>query len=415
MSKIYLQNLSQDEYNDLSKLLYEKQYGKCAICDKSISIPLDETSIISLSTRRKFHIEDYALCHKACDNSIRYYDDNAFTQVIEHLEFASRVPISCELTDSDKVETDSNTSHITCWGELEIQTQEEIKKDKFWQNEDKIHKAITYYEKAKEHKRNKKYKNAITALEKSIVIIHSVGTSAYPEIHSCLIDCYAKIKDTENQIRVIELAIELYNNPKYTKMLNRINGTEKDCLLNKDSYQVAAEYNYGEAYDKHVKEHLPEFNFNSKAFNPFEYDFEKKDMLPVIRKIDAHFQGLLIDAKWYENNEYYDKAVETYELAIAEGIYTPTAYERLIVLYSKAKREKDLIRILQNGIDFFENRKSTQAEYVRALAKKYNTEDYCEMCIKTGKKIRYYCGYIVLYQDYPFVETWKKRLAKLLD
>lgn len=407
MSKVYLRNFSQEEYNDLSRLLYEKQCGKCSICNESISTPLEDTSIISLSSRRKFNIEDYILCHKACCGGSR---DDIFIQG-EHLSLLQEF----DLSNIDEAETVSSTNHTSCFGELEIQTIEEIKKDDFWQKEENIYKAITHYEKAKEHKRNKKYKNAIKALEKSIAIIHNIGTSAYPEIHSCLIDCYAKIKDTENQIRVLKLAVELYNDAKYTKMLNRINGTEKDCLLNKESYQVVAECNYGEAYDKHIKEHLPEFNFYSKAFNPFEYDFESKDMLPVIRKIDAHFQGLLIDGKWYENNDCYDKAVETYELAIAEGIYTPIAYERLIVLYAKAKREKDLIRILQNGIEFFENRKSKQAEYVRALAKKYNAEKYCEMCIKTGKMIRYYCGYIILYQDYPFVDKWKKRLAKLIQ
>jgi DNA-binding SARP family transcriptional activator len=138
-------------------------------------------------------------------------------------------------------------------------------------------------------------------------------------------------------------------------------------------------------------------------------------MLPVIRIIDKHFQTTLKKAERAEMAEFYDEAVELYEQLIAEGIYTQTAYERLIVIYSKTKRKKDLIRILKTGINFFETRKSSQTEYVRSLAKKYNAEDYCEMCIKTGKKIRYYCGYIVLYQDYPFIETWKKRLAKLLD
>lgn len=411
MSFVYLNSLTETEYNDLVNQLYDIQNGVCIICGKKITNPHIDSKIITIKSRAKFNIKDYALCHKACD--IRTIRKDILSKGIENFEFTTGISFSFEQFNTDAIEIDSN-NHTSCLGELEIQSQEDIEKDEFWQNEEKIYKAITYYEKAKEHKRNKKYKNAITALEKSIAIIHNVGTSAYPEIHSCLIDCYAKIKDTENQVRVIKLAIELYNDSKYTKMLNRINGTEKSCLLNKDSYQVIAEYNYGEAYDKHVKECLPEFDFFNK-FIPCQYDFERKDMLPVIRKIDAHFQGLLIDGKWYENNDCYDKAVETYERLIAEGTYTPTAYERLIVLYSKANRKKDLIRILQNGISFFENRKAMQAEYVRALAKKYNAENYCEMCIKTGTKIRYYCGYIILYQDYPFVDKWKKRLAKLIN
>ena len=410
---VYLNNMTEVEYNDLVNKLYDIQNGVCFICRKKIINPQIDRIITTIKNRIKFHIEDYALCHKSCD--IRPERINGFSpELIEKLELKSRISvIHFDQPDTNVIKTDSSSNHINCYIEPETQPQQEIHKDEFWQKEEEIYKAITYYYKAKEYKKNKQYRNAIKALEKSLIIIHNVKTSAYPEIHSCLIDCYRKIKDTDNQVRVLKLAIELYNNPKYSKMLNRINGTEKDCLLNKDSYQVIAEYNYGLAYDKHVKECLPEFDF-LKKFIPCQYDFERKDMLPVIRKIDAHFQGLLIDANWYENNEYYDKAVETYEQLIAEGTYTPTAYERLIVLYTKANRKKDVIRILQEGISFFENRKASQIEYVRALAKKYNAEDYCEMCIRTGKKIRYYCGYIVLYQDFPFIEKWKKRLSKLL-
>ena len=59
---------------------------------------------------------------------------------------------------------------------------------------------------------------------------------------------------------------------------------------------------------------------------------------------------------------------------------------------------------MDNGIKFFEERKSSQAEYVRSLAKKYGEEDYCERCIKAEEIIRYVGGYIVLYQPYPFVD-----------
>ena len=299
-----------------------------------------------------------------------------------------------------------------CYRPKSLQEYVDFLEKSYKKFEEDTYKATVYLDKAKEHKRNKKYKLAISALEKSITLIHNIEQTGYPEIHSCLIDCYAKIKDKENQIRVIKLAIELYDSPKFKGMLNRIIGYISDTTLNKDSYTVVEEYNYGEMYDKHVRQKLPEFCFGKRPVN-WEV-FEKADMLPIIRKIDKHFQDTLKQAKDAEMLENYEKAVELYEQLIAEGIYTPTAYERLIVLYSKAKREKDLIRILQNGIKFFENRKSTQAEYIRTLAKKYNAEEKCEKLIEQGKKIRYYCGYIVLYQDYPFVDKWKKRLAKLI-
>lgn len=279
--------------------------------------------------------------------------------------------------------------------------------------EEDTYKATVYLDKAKEHKRNRKYKLAITALEKAITLVHNIEQTGYPEIHSCLIDCYAKIKDKENQIRVIKLAIDLYGSSKFKGMLNKVAGTITETILNKDSYQVVAECNYGEMYDKHVRRNLPEFSFGK---NKIDYRvLERAHMLPVIRQIDKHFHDLLNEAKEAETLEYYDKAVELYERLIAEGTYTSTAYERLIVLYSKANRKNDLIRILQSGISFFEARKSSQAEYARALAKKYNAEEYCEMCIRIGLTIPYNYGYIVLYQNYPFVDKWKKRLAKLIQ
>lgn len=414
MSFVYLNSLKETEYNDLVNKLYDIQNGVCFICGKKIENPHINIIVTSIKNRAKFHIEDYALCHKACDSgSVR---DDILIQAIENDEFITPISIGFETPNIDGKEIKFDTDYMSFIDELEKQIIEERKQERFWKKEEKIFKALAYYDNAREHKGKKKYKYAITALEKATAIIQDINCTVYPEIHSCLIDCYARIKDTENQIRVIKLAIELYNHPQYTRMLKRINGTEKECVLIKDSYHVVAKCNYGEMYDKHIKEHLPEFNFYYNNFNPFRhYDFEKDDMLPVIRIIDKHFQTTLKKAERAEMAEFYDEAVELYEQLIAEGIYTQTAYERLIIIYSKAKRKKDLIRILKTGINFFETRKSLQTEYVRSLAKKYNAEDYCEMCIKTGKKIRYYCGYIVLYQDYPFIETWKKRLAKLLD
>ena len=66
-----------------------------------------------------------------------------------------------------------------------------------------------------------------------------------------------------------------------------------------------------------------------------------------------------------------------------------------------------------SGIKYYEERKAREKEYVRSLAQKYNAEEYCEMCIRLGRPIRYYCGYIILYQEYPFIDKWKKQLKKL--
>ena len=414
MSNIYLNQLSKTEYDELVYKLFIHQKEKCIICGKKIDNPHVNATITTFKQRHKFNFEDYALCHKECDKgSIR---NEILKQAIDNFEFIQGFAFTVEAPTSEHVISDNLINYMDNISELDKQIQEKREQDEFWLKEEQIIKALTYYDKAKEHKRAKKYKNAITALEKAISILHNINCSHYSEIHSCLINCYEKLNDTENQTRVIKLAIELYDNPKYSRMLNRIMGKEKECMLNKESYKFTAKSNYGEIYDKHVKEHLPEFNFYHNNFNPFKnYDFEKDDMLPIIRTIDQYFHLTLNEAEKAEMSELYEEAVELYEQLIAEGIYTPNAYERLIVLYSKANRKNDVIRILQDGINYFEKRRNRQEEYVRILAKKYSEEDYCEMCIRTGKKIRYYCGYIVLYQDYPFIDKWKKRLAKLLQ
>ena len=277
--------------------------------------------------------------------------------------------------------------------------------------EEGSHKVTRYLDQARLHKRNKNYNLAITALEKAVTILHTIGQDGYPEVHSCLIDCYAKIKDRENQIRIIKMAIELYNNPKYTLMLKRLEGAEEGVVLTRASYHVTSTSNYGEKYDRHVRKKLPEFSFGKVPINP--YVLEYADMLPVIREIDKYLRDSLKEGLNAEANEDYDTAVEIYERLIAEKIYIPNAHERLIVLYSKSKRKHDLIRVLQEGIRFFEERKASQIEYVRALAVKYGAEEYCEKCINEGVMIRYPAGYIILFQDFPFVDKWKRRLAKL--
>lgn len=380
--------------------------------DKNKKFLLKDKSIIELLTQKYFtnekvKNESLPLVKTAAEHILD--DDSLFVKVYKGL---SRDKFDFYPTIIGKYH-DTSYCDKYCFRPRALQDFVEFLEKSYQRNEENTDNALKYYYKAKEHKRNRKYKLAITALEKAITLVHNIEQTGYPEIHSCLIDCYAKIKDKENQIRVLKLAIDLYGSSKFKGMLNKVAGTITETILNKDSYQVVAECNYGEMYDKHVRRNLPEFSFGK---NKIDYRvLERAHMLPVIRQIDKHFHDLLNEAKEAETLEYYDKAVELYERLIAEGTYTSTAYERLIVLYSKANRKNDLIRILQSGISFFEARKSSQAEYARALAKKYNAEEYCEMCIRIGLTIPYNYGYIVLYQNYPFVDKWKKRLAKLMQ
>ena len=85
MSLVYLNNLTEVEYNDLVNKLYDIQNGVCFICRKKIINPQIDRIITTIKNRIKFHIEDYALCHKSCD--IRPERINGFSpELIEKLE-----------------------------------------------------------------------------------------------------------------------------------------------------------------------------------------------------------------------------------------------------------------------------------------------------------------------------------------
>lgn len=168
---------------------------------------------------------------------------------------------------------------------------------------------------------------------------------------------------------------------------------------------------YGKLYDKHIIERLPEFNYFQE--NPFaRNNFEQKNMLPVIRKINSYFNSMLRQALFAESQE---EAIELYKTLIINETYIPDAYSNLASLYLKIGRIEDSIKIYKRGIEYFERRLNWQTEYVRSLAKKYNAEAYCEMCIRTSRKIRYYCGDIILYQEYPFINKWKQKLIELQE
>lgn len=412
MSQQYLRNLTEQEYLELMQLLYEKQEGLCYICNEPINASITEANVIVLKNRRVFHIEDYALCHKTCDiyETRKAVFVESIVNNIETISFEVETPEGVELptslSDNDLTREGEYHSEDPEWEELK--KIERLKRD-----------AMYYFFDGREYKAKNDFSNAIISLEKAVAILHPLKPlherDVYPEVYGSLIDCYRKNKDRDNEIRVLKLVIEKYNSPKFTKMLNKVMGIKSDYTLSKESYVFANAENLGERYDNHVRNHLPEFNFYINNFNPFiHYNFEKKGMLPVIREIDGHFYELFSRAQKAEDTNDYDEAVALYEQAIAERCYIHKPYDRLIVLYTKAKRREDVIRVLEKGISFFEERKSSQIEYIRKLATKYNAEKYVEMCIKTGKQIRYFCGYIVLFDDYPFINKWKEKLNKMM-
>lgn len=72
MSSKYLRNLSSDDYNALTKKLYNMQNGICYICQKPIDLDIHSTNIdhiIPLANKGKDSEDNFALTHESCNKS----------------------------------------------------------------------------------------------------------------------------------------------------------------------------------------------------------------------------------------------------------------------------------------------------------------------------------------------------------
>ena len=72
MSSKYLQSLTREKYEELSKKLYEIQCSKCFICQKKIDFELQTTNIdhiIPSNLKGKDNENNFALTHESCNKS----------------------------------------------------------------------------------------------------------------------------------------------------------------------------------------------------------------------------------------------------------------------------------------------------------------------------------------------------------
>jgi hypothetical protein len=112
-----------------------------------------------------------------------------------------------------------------------------------------------------------------------------------------------------------------------------------------------------------------------------------------------YFHTSIKEAKDHEKLGNLESAVKIYEKLVAEGCYTTSPYDRLIVIYSKQKRRNDLKRLLELSIDHFLSLEKRQWEYVQYLADKYNAHDLLKEELKHNGKVGSWYPYIYLYQS----------------
>jgi hypothetical protein len=287
----------------------------------------------------------------------------------------------------------------------------------------------------------------------------------YPATHSYerLMVLYDKQKDSENEKRVVKAAINVFfkanqeraeqailENPKLKeKIIDGLNESKRvlneDGLICFNPYNV---YSYQKRLEK-LENNLPENQIslpeNStqytvkgtplgiqyeqiiKSLPEFDFYNGNTHLLPnrhqefvtnpkqgqAIWKIQNLFNSLLVDAQRKEDDGYLDEATIIYEQIVSERYYLSAPYDRLIKIYSKSKLTHEEKRVLELAINHFTKLRDRQKEYVLYLAEKYGKLDFAKDYIDNGKKITYYGGAFELYNPYPIIETWKKRLLKL--
>lgn len=252
---------------------------------------------------------------------------------------------------------------------------------------------------------------AIATYEENI----KIGYKAHHAFERLMV-IYRRRKDVENQKRVLLRAIEIFDpdnlNPnggyrlRYKELAN----------LSKPVYpsgSIIFFHVHNPVLGKQLEQaklDFPEFEFYSRLKNAPETKYAESNVC----RIRNMFKELLSQALYYESVKRYDLAAPLYEQIIAEEYDFPAPYDRLIIIYNKAGLKDDVIRVLKKGISVFTELRLKQYEYVDALAKKYKCYDFWQERVRNGKKITYYMGVFELYNPYPCVEKWQKRLDGLI-
>lgn len=232
-----------------------------------------------------------------------------------------------------------------------------------------------------------------------------------------LIILYHKLKDFENEKRILTKAVEYFPyDTGFQKKLAMLNGTYETIEITSAPQNIVPTKNWGEIWEKRILE-VPEFDFYyERETNPSKYEYDSREnakILSPIWEVQRHFKALGDEAKAAEDKGEQEAAVQLYEQMVAEGYYMPSPYDRLIKIYSKAKLKDDEIRMLKLAIAHFKQLREKQKEYVMHLAQKYDAVDFVNERISNGKKITYYYGVFELYNPFPIIERWEARLQKL--
>ena len=258
-----------------------------------------------------------------------------------------------------------------------------------------------------------KIDEAIDVYEQNIVL-------GYKATHSFdrLRILYRKRKDYENMARVIKREGEVFGytqeevDEKINRYLDKKDKPKVDVIFPDKPRRVTVEGETLEDRKKSIIDKLPEFEFYTKL----EHDqwhiipFEESQKLAAIR--DEIKSKIDLGAE-HERHGRLDLAAQIYEELVANHVHNTKPYDRLIMIYKRAKLFDDARDVLEFSINFFRSLKQNQYKYIHYLADKYGVSEIHGVPIDEYGKIYYYAGVFELYNPYPIIEKWEKQLESL--
>lgn len=297
--------------------------------------------------------------------------------------------------------------------------------------------AVRLYDKMKEEARKRDFVLSETArlnsvgislesdnkIDEAIEIYESNIKLGYPARHSYdrLIVLYHKRNDRANEERLLRLAIDKFpNETNYKKKLDKLTGQYNEILPTTVLPHVEIDETLGKRYFAEILK-LREFDFyaekpddmDTMSYLSLHKEIASNAELSTMNEIRAQLISMLDEAASYEDVGRFDLASDIYEKMIANDCYQTKPYERLMIIYHKAKMYEEEKRVIIKGIKFFEQLKERQKEYVLELASKYGKLEFAKDYIDNGKRIQYYYGVFDLYNPYNITEKWKTRLSKM--
>lgn len=228
-----------------------------------------------------------------------------------------------------------------------------------------------------------------------------------------LIVLYHQKNDFTNEARIIKLKMEVFGFSRdLERRLAKANGTYVKPTpvypTERTKYKCSS-VPLGDQYEE-CKTEFAEFDFYNSGDESRPQLFLKHPSRHKLWDLYEKMKTLLKDAQEEEKDGNTLEAIQLYERLVAEHYYLTIAYDRLIILYGKAKFNDTVIEVLREAIHYFSAYREKQKQEVLRLASKYNKSDFAKERIRDGKKITYYNGAFELYNPYPKIETWQNKL-----